>query len=400
MNVLLLTIAPKKCQKMVRDLIIEFEKDGHDVFVVCPCDSENPVSHQFIGQGKVKYLFVDSGNSVGKIAFIKKVKNFLLTDICYCRALKDVLCNMEIDLVLYSTPPITLVNTIAWLKKKYNARTYLMLKDIFPQNAVDMGMMKKDGVIGLVWRYFRAKERKLYRISDTIGCMSPANCRYICQENPDIPSEKVEICVNAYALEPILTIDRNAVRAAYGIPNDRTVFLYGGNLGKPQGLDYLVKVLRENQDKYDRFFVVCGSGNDEDTLLRYMEQEKPSNVLLRKPLPPEEYDTLSRACDVGMVFLDHRFTIPNFPSRMLSIMLNEKPILAATDSNSDVNAVIADGNMGWWCESTDTALFNTFVDDICRNPEIAQEKGRNARRYYETHYTSAIAYRQIKEGIQ
>ena len=398
MNVLLLTIAPKKSQKMQRDLIREFTADGHNLFVACPGDLENPVNNRFAGNGNEKYLFVKSGNSVGKVGFVKKVLNFLLTDFRYQQALKKALKDIPVDLVLYSTPPITLVNTISWVKKKNGAQTYLMLKDIFPQNAVDMGMMKKTGLMGLVWRYFRAKERKLYHISDQIGCMSPANCRYVCAENPDI-RHKVGLCVNAYALEPLLTIDKASVREAYGIPADRTVFLYGGNLGKPQGLNYLVKVLRQNQNQDDRFFVVCGNGNDEQTLRRYIEQEKPSNVLFRKPLPPDQFDVLSRACDVGMVFLDPQFTIPNFPSRMLSIMLNAMPILAATDANTDVGEVIAQGNMGWWCESTDTAPFNHFIDHICKNPELAREKGKNARAYYETHYTSAIAYGQIMEGI-
>ena len=400
MNVLLLTIAPKKSQKMQRDLIREFIKDKHHVLIACPADSENPASADFVGDEAEKYLFVKAGNSVGKVGFIKKVANFLLTDIRYKRALKRALKQTNIDLVLYCTPPITLTNTIAWVKKRCNAATYLMLKDIFPQNAVDMGMMKKSGVIGLVWRYFRKKERKLYRISDHIGCMSQANCRYVLKENPDIAPEKVGLCVNAYAMEPVLSIDKNAVREAYGIPTDRTVFLYGGNLGKPQGLEYLARVLRENQNRDDRFFVICGSGNDEQVLLRYMEKEKPSNVLIRKPLPPDAFDLLSRACDVGMVCLDHSFTIPNFPSRMLSIMLNEKPLLAATDVNTDVGEVIADGEMGWWCESTDTAPFNRYINDICKDPTTAEAKGRNARRYYESHYTSAIAYQQIMEGIR
>lgn len=384
---------------MQRDLIREFTKDGHNVFVACPGDSECLATKCFVGGEAEKYLFVNSRNSVGKIRLIKKVLNFLLTDFRYQRALKKSLKDTHIDLVLYSTPPITLVNTITWVKKKYNAKTYLMLKDIFPQNAVDMGMMKKTGIMGLVWRYFRKKERRLYQISDHIGCMSPANCRYVLQENPDIPPEKVGLCVNAYALEPPIAIDRIAVREKYGIPADRMVFLYGGNLGKPQGLDYLVKILQENKNKDDRFFVVCGGGNDEQTLLRYIAEEKPSNVLYRKPLPPDEFDVLSRACDVGMVFLDHRFTIPNFPSRMLSIMLNETPILAATDTNTDVGEVIAEGNMGWWCESTDTAPFNGFIDEICADPETAAQKGRNARAYYESHYTTKIAYDQILEGV-
>ena len=401
MNVLLMTMVPKKGQKMVRDLVCELSKNGHRVFVVCPGDSENPVSSRFQGSESIKYLFVNSGNSVGRVGIIKKVLNFLLMDFRYKQGLRRALEQEKekIELVLYATPPITLTNTIVWLKREYNATTYLMLKDIFPQNAVDMGMIKKTGGMGFVWRYFRAKERRLYRISDFIGCMSPANCRYILKENPEIPAEKVGICVNSYLQEPVLNIDQTAVRQKYGLPLDKTIFLYGGNLGKPQGLDYFVRVMRDNLNKTDRFFLICGSGNDQKTIQNFIDRDRPENVKFMASIPPDDFDELSRACDVGLVFLDHRFTIPNFPSRMLSIMLNEKPILAATDSNTDVGEVIADGDMGWWCESTDTAPINGFIDEICADPEAAAQKGRNARVYYETHYTTQIACDQILEGV-
>lgn len=399
MNVLLLTIAPKKSQKMIRDIANEFVKDGHMVFVVCPADSEYPARKKFVLIDGVRYLFVNSGNTVGKISIIKKVWNFVMTDPRYQKALRAAVDGIDIDVILYSTPPITLANTIIWAKKKFRAITYLMLKDIFPQNAVDMGMMKTTGVMGLVWRYFRQKEKKLYGNSDFIGCMSPANCRYVVQHNPEIPKKRIGICVNSYLEEPIRDIDMNAIREKHGIPKDKIVFLYGGNLGKPQGLSYFVDVLKSNKNKVDRFFLICGGGNDQKTIQNFIEQEKPDNVKFMSMISPDDFDDLSRACDVGLVFLDHRFTIPNFPSRMLSIMLNEKPILAATDSNTDVGEVIADGDMGWWCESTDIEPFNRFLNEICANPGLAEEKGRNARKYYETHYTSKIAYQQILKGL-
>ena len=55
-----------------------------------------------------------------------------------------------------------------------------------------------------------------------------------------------------------------------------------------------------------------------------------------RSLPKADYETIVASCDVGMIFLDHRFTIPNFPSRMLSYMKAKIPILAVTDPNTDV----------------------------------------------------------------
>lgn len=91
---------------------------------------------------------------------------------------------MKFDLIIYSTPPITFQRAVEYVKERDNAQTYLLLKDIFPQNAVDIGILSKNGWKGLIYKYFRKKEKKLYGISDRIGCMSEANCKYILSHNP------------------------------------------------------------------------------------------------------------------------------------------------------------------------------------------------------------------------
>ena len=91
--------------------------------------------------------------------------------------------DIKFDLILYSTPPITFYKAIEYVKKRDGAKTYLLLKDIFPQNAVDLGMMSKTGLKGLIYKYFRKKEKKLYAISDKIGCMSQANVDYVLKHN-------------------------------------------------------------------------------------------------------------------------------------------------------------------------------------------------------------------------
>lgn len=399
MNILFLTIAPKKAQKMNRDVALAFFNHGHNVYTVCPDDEEYDATDKFVNIDGINYLFVKSESTVGKISITKKVKNFLLTDSIYKSALKKANIPGGIDLVLYSTPPITLVNTIIWAKKKYSAKSYLMLKDIFPQNAVDMGMMKKNGIMSVVYKYFRKKEKKLYLNSDFIGCMSKANQKYILDHNPEISSDNIGPCVNSYAFEPLKKIDKYEVRKNYDLPQDRVIFLYGGNLGKPQGLQYFIDVLKENIDKKDRFFLICGGGNDQKRIEDFISDKKPMNVRFISTLSPDEFDTLSRACDVGLVFLDKRFTIPNFPSRMLSIMINQMPILAATDKNTDVGEVIAEGHMGWWCESDKIEPFCKYIDDICNNQSVIEEMGRNARVYYENNYTTQVAYNQIIEGL-
>lgn len=97
--------------------------------------------------------------------------------------------------------------------------------------------------------------------------------------------------------------------------------------------------------------------------------------------------------DVGMIFLDHRFTIPNFPSRLLAYMQAKIPVLACTDPNTDIRKVITEGGFGWWCESNSTEEFTKIVDSIGSSDLKAM--GDNAYRVLNEKYSVRESYNII-----
>ena len=110
--------------------------------------------------------------------------------------------------------------------------------------------------------------------------------------------------------------------------------------------------------------MIAGSGTDKHLLEAYIRETNPCHVKLLAHLPKEEYDKMVACCDVGLIFLDHRFTIPNFPSRLLSYMQAGIPVLACTDANTDVGKIVAEGGFGWWCESNDPEVFFQLIQEI------------------------------------
>ena len=189
-------------------------------------------------------LKVKIGN-ITKTTLVEKGISTVLLERQYKSAIKKYLSDIKVDLIMYSTPPITLAGVIKYAKKYYKAKTYLLLKDIFPQNAVDLGILAQNGVKGLIYHFFRNKEINLYRVSDYIGCMSPANVRYLLSNNPEVDKSTVEVCPNSIDVRDMrVDVDtRKRIRDKYEIPLDRKVLVYGGNLGKPQGIDFLIDCL-------------------------------------------------------------------------------------------------------------------------------------------------------------
>ena len=403
MNILLLTLtfSVSGHTSMYEDLLDVFVRNGHNVYVACSNDSRSSEPCGIQQWNNKTVLRINTGNITGNVNIIKKGLTTVLIDYYFKKALRKHFKNIHVDLILYPTPPITLANTIAWAKKHYKSRTYLMLKDIFPQNAVDLGMMREAGLKGLIYKYFRRKEKFLYSISDYIGCMSPANVQYVLWHNSEIKSDRVEVCPNCLLIptqDPNFKRDGIELKKKYDIPEEAVTFLYGGNLGKPQGIDFLIKCLRHEKENKKVYFIIIGSGSAFGKLKAFVDSEKPANVKLLNYMPKDEYQLISDQCDVGMIFLDHRFTIPNFPSRILNYLASGIPVLAATDANTDIGTIARDNGFGFCCESNDVKGFAKAVDDFINADREAM--GENGWNFLKNNWSVENGYNIIMKHFE
>lgn len=378
------------------DLMSKFRDEGHKVYIVSPRERRMNERTRLYNAGGVHFLGVKTLN-LQKTSVVEKGIGQVLVAPQFKRAIKKHLNNVKVDLILYSTPPITLMGVVKYLKKKNpKATSYLMLKDIFPQNAVDIGMMSKKGAKGFLYRSFRKQEKELYRVSDYIGCMSPANVKYVIEHNPEVNLAKVELAPNSYEKteQTILAEEeRNAIRKKYNLPVDWPIFIYGGNLGKPQGIPFLIECLDANANREDCHFVVVGNGTEYSKMEAWYKAKQPKSVSLFQRLPKEDYDCLVLACNIGLIFLDHRFTIPNYPSRLLPYLMEKKPIIAATDPNCDTGSIAEANGYGFWCPSNDVKAFTQCVNKMLQS-DFAQ-MGENGYQFYLKNYTVEHTYNAI-----
>ncbi len=367
------------------DLMEELRDRGHQVYVIASSERRRDRETNLSEEKGIQVLRVRTWN-LQKCHFVEKGLATLRIEEQYKKALERFWSREKFDLVLYSTPPITLDGLVRFVKRRDGAKSYLLLKDIFPQNAVDIGLIRPRG---LLHRYFSAREKRLYSFSDFIGCMSQANVEFIRKHNPEIQEERVEVCPNSirpgnfnFSSETGL-----AIREKYGIPKGSVVFTYGGNLGKPQGVGFIEEVLESNRDRPGVFFLVVGSGTEYGRIEQAIKGKGIPNAKIYPFLPKEDYDQLLAASDVGLIFLDPRFTIPNFPSRLTAYMEQGKPVLAATDTTTDLGKIIVGGDFFLWCKSGDLLAFNECLDYLAGNPNLREKMGKNARKYLLDHYT-------------
>ena len=403
MNILFLTMSSNvdinDSQSIYGSLLSELIKKDNKVFVASPIERRNKQKTSVITNGNYNLLKVKTGN-LQKTNVIEKGVSTILVETQFLRAIKKYYKGIKFDLILYATPPITFYKVIKYFKKRDNARTYLMLKDIFPQNAVDLKMFSKKSAF---YKYFRKKEINLYKISDKIGCMSPKNEEYLLTNNSYLDKEKIEVFPNSInpKKENMRDLKLNKIyREKYNIPMNSKVFMYGGNLGKPQGIPFLIECLDKVKNMNNVFFVICGSGTEYKKIEEFKNTSEMNNLLLFKTLPKKEYTELLNVADIGLIFLDYNFTIPNFPSRMLSYMEKGIPILSCTDPNTDIGDIIEKNNFGWKCYSNDAkAVFQLIRKINCLSDLKIKNKGENSFFFLNNNYKTEKNIHKIIEKI-
>ena len=397
MNILFLTLVEINSiqeRGIYQDLLRKFDAEGHNVTIVTPVERRNKIKTSLSQIENVNILQVKTLN-IQKTNIIEKGIGTLAIEYQYLSAIKKHLSNLKFDLVLYSTPPITFYKVIFFIKKRDNAYAYLLLKDIFPQNAVDMKMIKAGSFLH---KMFVEKEKKLYQISDTIGCMSKANVDFILKHNPEIKAEKVEI--NPNSIEPNLIDysqgEKNAIKTKFNLPLNKKILVYGGNLGKPQGLEFLLETISKiNLEEI--FYLIVGNGTEFNKIEKWFLIHNPENAKLIKYLPKKEYDLLLAACDIGLIFLHKNFSIPNFPSRLLSYLEMNMPVIAATDVNSDIGIIIENANCGVRVVTGEIFKMENGIKMCLSNME---KMGNNSKKLLLKEFVVDVSYQKIYNKIK
>lgn len=381
-------------QGIYQDLLRKFSENNHEVTIIYPGERKYGLKTSLIQANSINLLRVWTPN-IQKTNLVEKGIATILVEYFYYFAIRKFLKFYDFNLILYSTPPITFTNLIMWLKKKSNAVTYLLLKDIFPQNAVDLNFIKANSYF---YKYFRNKEILLYEISDFIGCMSPANLEFLIKNNKQIDISKLEVNPNTIEVSFRNYISKEDLLTKYNIPKGKTIYLFGGNLGVPQAINLLKQNIGYCKSIKEAFFVIIGDGTEYQSFKKWIDFENTQNVVLLRELPKSEYEDILSMAHVGLIFLNPLFTIPNFPSRILSYMQFKLPIICATDSITDIGKIVSENNFGYTCLTSDLETFFKYVLKLL-NKDLRAKMGQNSFNYLVNNYNIDVSYNKIIEKI-
>ncbi len=382
---------PDSVSSLYVSLVREFAKRGHDVAVVCPSEKGEPT--ELKKSYGVDVLRVKTLQIFNVHPIIKGLAT-LTIPLTFKRAIKKHLGNRHFDIVLTPTPPITFIDIVVWLKKhQKDIISYLILRDIFPQNAKDLGMIKSKPV----FEYFRKKERKLYKYSDVIGCMSQGNIDFVKKHNPEVAPGKLCLLPNWQTLKDTPGRDE-AIKEKYGV-GGKYIVIFGGNIGEPQKVENIVTLAELYRQNKDIVFIVLGNGAKKKYLEKLVADGSLDNVIIKDFIPAQDYLHLVSSADVGLISLSELFTIPNIPSKTLSYFIAKVPILAAIDANTDYGKILEESGAGLWSVTGDTESYKKNFDTLYQDASLRKRMGENGHKYFKEHLTTELAYETILSQI-
>jgi len=349
----------------LRDLSLEFVKQGHQTTVLIPsADLDRPWLLEDLNGVQVLRLKAPRTKDIG---YVRRTINEFLMPFAMLRNLRrSPFADIRWDGVVWYSPTIFLGPLANALKKGCGCRSYLIIRDIFPEWAVDMGLMGR----GLPYRFFKAIERYQYSVANVIGVQTPANLAYL-DDWASPPGRCVEVLQNWLAQAADVGC---SISVADGPLVRRTIFVYAGNMGVAQGMDILLDLAERLRGRDDIGFLFVGRGSASQSLRDDSKARGLENVVFHDEIDPSEIPGLYAQCHIGIVALDPRHKTHNIPGKFLSYMQGGLPVLASINPGNDLAEIIAREGVGRVCtdHSVDTleCLAKNLVGEIVTDADM------------------------------
>lgn len=349
----------------LQDLAQEFFRQGHVPTVLVPTPGlDKPWSREEVHGIELLRLKAPRTKDIGYVR--RTMGEFMMPFAMLHNLQKSPLANERWDGVVWYSPTIFLGPIANALKKASGCRSYLIVRDIFPEWAVDMGLMGR----GLPYRFFKKIELYQYSVADVIGAQTSANLRYF-EGRALQPQQRVEVLQNWFAYAPDTGC---SISVSDGPLTGRTIFVYAGNMGVAQGMDVLLNLVDRLRSRQDIGFLFVGRGRDAQRLREDARTRGLDNVVFHDEIDPSEIPGLYAQCHVGLVALDPRHKTHNIPGKFLSYMQSGLPVLASINPGNDLVGMIEREGVGLVCtdHSVDTLerLAKKLVGDIGNDADM------------------------------
>jgi glycosyltransferase involved in cell wall biosynthesis len=380
----------KSSAKLVSDLGIEFHRRGHAVTVLTPSDQVKQ-DIEISTEDCVCVVRIKTPRIKGASRPLRAIHESRLSSLVWKKS-RGFLKNHPADLIIFYSPTIFWGALVRRLKSLWGVPSYLILRDIFPDWAVDVGLLKK----GLICRYFHRKAAQQYESADIIAVQSPGDLEYFARVRAQEP-HRVKVLYNWATLQE-RGLPKTEYRVQFGLQG-KIIFFYGGNLGAAQDVENLIRLASNLADQPEIHFLLVGEGDGIPRLQKAIAAGSLRNITLAPPVAQRDYLSMVSEFDVGLISLDRRLKNHNIPGKLLGYLYWGIPVLASVNPGSDLFDLIRDHDAGFCIINGDDEKLRAAALQLGKDGYIRSQMGKNARALLESTFSVQSAVQQILQNI-
>jgi glycosyltransferase involved in cell wall biosynthesis len=385
---------------LMQELAEGLKKRGHNVWVTTtypkyylPKELGGKEFELFSNEAGIKVLRVKT-LPLKKVNFIVRGVSQLLMPLLFFFKIKKYV-REKLDIVIVYSPPLPLALIGGMIKRHYGAKFILNVQDIFPQNAIDLGVLKKGKHWPAVW-LFELIEKAVYKRADKITFHSDGGKKFLI-EKKGVPADKIITLHNWIDIGPFKNLSKKiSFRGKFGL-NGKFVFVFGGIMGPAQGLEFVVKVAQKVSDLKDLVFLLVGDGTEKPKIEKAINDLNVKNVIIKPFVSKEEYPYLINDFDVGLVCLSADNKTSFVPGKILGYMAAGKPIAAFLNKESDGFSVLNEAMCGYAANSDSLKESEKIIRKIYAEKGELKEMGENGLRYASENLTIEVIIEKLEK---
>ena len=294
------------------------------------------------------------------------------------------------DVVLTYSPPLPLAWLVSLVSRVRRLPVVANVQDLFPREAVELGMLANPVLI----RLFEGLERQLYRFAAAVQVHSPSNKEHVIQHGGQ--PERVHVVHNWVDTERIRPSEReNGFARQHGLV-DRFVVSYAGTMGWAQDMQTIIASAARLRDRPHILFLLVGDGVEKEKARARSIELRLNNILWLPMQPWSVYPEILAASDVSMMNLHPDLHTPVVPSKLFSIMAAARPVVASLPHDSDARHIVAEAGCGICIEAGDSEALAGAILNLYSDRALVGEMGRRGRTYAEAHFSREAGISQVE----
>ena len=375
----------------LRDLSLEFFRQGYYPTVFVPSnDIERPWKLENLEGVQVLRLKTPK---IREISYVRRtIGEILLSFMMLKNIRKSPLRNMIWDGIVWYSPTIFFGPLVKVLKKKSDCKSYLIVRDIFPEWAADLGLISR----GIIYRFFKFVEHYQYSVANVIGVQTAANLSYF-DKWAKQDGKRIEVLHNWLAKAPNVGSSFSVSKSTLA---GRLIFVYAGNMGIAQGMEILINLAESLSKRSDIGFLFVGRGSTVEKLSADTKTKRLNNMLFHDEIPSSEIPGLFSQCHVGLITLDQRHKTHNIPGKFLSYMQAGLPVLAKINQGNDLGELIKNSGVGRVCMENSVEKLKKLAEELADEYSEGKSYSKNCHALSEKLFAPKTAVKQIFSALE